>query len=215
MSIYDIHTHHHPQESGTAVVQLTPNDFIPHPDHYYSVGIHPWDITPDWRVQMAQLFVMAQHRQVLFIGETGIDKKNGDASLEQQTEVLREHIQLSELVRKPLIIHCVKGVDELLALRKASKVTLPWILHGFHGGIEQWQQLCRASIWISIGKHYNEQLIHALPTSHLLIESDDTIELDAIYKNISTAINIDESTLRHQVSLNIQHILNQASCPPF
>lgn len=215
MNIYDIHTHYHPQESGTAIVQLTPNDFISHPNHYYSVGLHPWDITPDWRVQMAKLFVMAQHRHVLLIGETGIDKKNGNAPLEQQIEVFREHIRLSELVRKPLIIHCVKGVDEILALRKASKATLPWIIHGFRGDIEQWQQLCRAGIWVSIGKHYNEQLIQALPTSHLLLESDNTNELDAVYKNVSTAIGMDETTLRHHVSLNIHHILDLAQSSPF
>lgn len=215
MNIYDIHTHHYPQEAGTAIVQLTPDDFNPRPGHYYSLGIHPWDITPDWRVQMAKLFVMAQHRQVLLVGETGIDKKNGSSPIEQQIEVFREHIQLSELVRKPLVIHCVKGVDELLAFRKESQATLPWILHGFRGGIEQWKQLCRAGIWVSIGKHYNEQLIDRLPLSHLLLESDNTNDIETIYKNISTATNIDESTLRHHVSLNTDNILNLAPLPPF
>lgn len=215
MNIYDIHTHQHPHEAESAIVQLIPDDFFPCSDHYYSVGLHPWDIISDWRVQMAQLYVMALHPRVLMIGEAGIDKVNSSAPLELQVEVMREHIRLSELVRKPLIIHCVKGVDEILALRKESQATLPWILHGFRGGVEQWRQLSRAGIWVSIGLRYNEQLIQALPANHLLLESDDTRELDVVYKQVAAATNTDEATLRHTVANNIRYILNLAPLPPF
>ena len=215
MNIYDIHTHHLPGETGTAIVQLTPEDICLRPEHRYSVGLHPWDITSDWRVQMAKLHVMALHPQVLMIGEAGIDKVHSSAPLELQIEVMREHIQLSELVRKPLIIHCVKGVDELLALRKEAHATLPWILHGYRGGVEQWHQLSRAGIWISIGLHYNEQLIHTLPTDQLLIESDDTTAIDSIYEQIATATGFEVSALRHHVSDNIHHILDSSILPPF
>ena len=215
MNIYDIHTHQHPHGVESAIVQLIPDDFFPCSDHYYSVGLHPWDIISDWRVQMAQLYVMALHPRVLMIGEAGIDKVNSSAPLELQVEVMREHIRLSELVRKPLIIHCVKGVDEILALRKESQATLPWILHGFRGGVEQWRQLSRAGIWVSIGLRYNEQLIQALPANHLLLESDDTRELDVVYKQVAAATNTDEATLRHTVANNIRYILNLGLLPPF
>lgn len=215
MNIYDIHTHHHPHEAGTAIVQLTSADMHLRPEHRYSVGLHPWDISSDWRVQMAKLHVMALHPQVLMIGEAGIDKVHGNAPLELQIEVMREHIQLSELVRKPLIIHCVKGVDEILALRKETHATLPWILHGYRGGVEQWRQLSRAGIWVSVGLHYNEQLIHTLTTDHLLIESDDTTVLDSIYRQVATDTSIEVATLQHHVSTNIHHILAQSSLPPF
>lgn len=215
MNIYDIHTHQHPHGAESAIVQLIPDDFFPCSDHYYSVGLHPWDIISDWRVQMAQLYVMALHPRVLMIGEAGIDKVNSSAPLELQVEVMREHIRLSELVRKPLIIHCVRGVDEILALRKESQATLPWILHGFRGGVEQWRQLSRAGIWVSIGLRYNEQLIQALPANHLLLESDDTRELDVVYKQVAAATNTDEATLRHTVANNIRYILNLGPLPPF
>ena len=158
---------------------------------------------------------MALHPRVLMIGEAGIDKVNSSVPLELQVEVMREHIRLSELVRKPLIIHCVKGVDEILALRKESQATLPWILHGFRGGVEQWRQLSRAGIWVSIGLRYNEQLIQALPANHLLLESDDTRELDVVYKQVAAATNTDEATLRHTVANNIRYILNLGPLPPF
>ena len=215
MSIYDIHTHHHPDEPGTAIVQLMPDSFTPHPNHYYSVGIHPWHITDDWRIQMSKLYIMAQHQQVVMIGEAGIDKKNSPASLELQIEVFREHVQLSQLLHKPLIIHCIKAFDELFAIRRESKATLPWILHGFRGGIEQWQQLSRAGIFVSIGQYYNTDLIHQIPLSALLLESDDYHSISTVYERVSKDIGTDTEDIYHQVKNNIYHLLEQGSTTPF
>ena len=205
--IYDIHTHHHPAVPGTAVVQLTPDAFSPLPEHFYSVGLHPWDISNDWRTQMAKLLVMALHTHVLMIGETGLDKKNSPASMETQLEVFREHIRLSELIRKPLIVHCVKAFDELLATRKETKATLPWIVHGFRGGVEQWQQLSRAGLHVSLGKHYDTELIKQLPLHQLLLESDDTTELDTVYDRASHDTGISIPELRAHVGNNLLRLL--------
>lgn len=215
MSIYDIHTHHHPDEPGTAIVQLTPDNFTPRPLHYYSVGLHPWHITDDWRIQMGKLYIMALHQQVVMIGETGIDKKNSPAPLELQMEVFREHVRLSQLVHKPLIIHCVKAIDELLALRKESKATLPWILHGFRGGIEQWKQLSRAGILISIGQYYNTDLINQIPLSALLLESDDTHSISTVYERVSSEMGTDIGDIYYQVKSNIHNLLEQGYTIPF
>lgn len=211
MTFYDIHTHHHPEEIGSAIVQVTPTAFNPRPGHYYSVGLHPWDVSDNYRVQMAKLFVMAQHPQVLMIGEAGMDKKHGDAPLELQMEVFREHIRLSELVRKPLIIHCVKAFDELIAMRKSSRAIQPWILHGYRGGVEQWAQLSRAGIGVSVGERYNDRLIQEMPTDMLLLESDESHSIDTIYESISAATNIDKQELRHLVSCNIYNLLASAN----
>ncbi|MBQ2969761.1 MAG: TatD family hydrolase [Bacteroidaceae bacterium] len=213
--IYDIHTHHHPKEAGTAIVQLTPNDFAPRPGHYYSVGLHPWDITGNWEVQLGKLAVMALHPQVVMIGETGIDKKNGSASIALQTEVLHEQVRLSELVHKPLIIHCVKAVDELLAIRKETKATLPWVLHGFRGGTKQYEQLKRAGIYVSVGEHYNEEFVKEVPLTDILLESDESYGIDTIYELVNNDMAMDETDLRQRVWLNIRHILGWEPTPPF
>lgn len=205
--IYDIHTHHHPSHPGEAIVQLTPDAFYPQPGHFYSVGLHPWDICADWRVQMARLLVMALHPQVVMIGEAGLDKKNGTVPLEQQMKVFREHVRLSELVRKPLIVHCVKAIDEVLAIRKEMKATLPWVIHGFRGSMEQWQQLTRAGLYVSIGARFNQALTKELPLSHLLLESDDRCDIDTVYNLVSDSTGIEPSTLGYHVAANIHSLL--------
>ena len=201
--IHDIHTHHHPDTPGTAIVQLVPDAFSLQPKYYYSVGLHPWSISEDWKTQMAKVAIIALHPQVLMIGEAGLDKKNGSAPMELQLEVFREHIRLSELLHKPLIIHCVKSIDEILSIRKETKATRPWILHGFRGGIEQWKQLSKTGLHISIGKHYNTELIKQLPLQQLLIESDDSTEIDKIYNSISRDTGITVFELQQFVRSNI------------
>lgn len=207
--IRDLHTHHHPATLGEAIVQLTPDAFTPQQGHFYSIGLHPWDIHDDWRTQMAKLLIMALHPQVTMIGETGLDKKNGSAPLELQMEVFREHIHLSELIHKPLIIHCVKAIDELLAIRKEMKATQPWVLHGFRGGVEQWEQLTRLGLYTSIGQRYNEALIKTIPLTHLLLESDDTGDIDAVYQHVSHDTGIDCDTLTQHAATNIYNLLTQ------
>lgn len=207
MSISDIHTHQHPSVAGTAIVQLTPDTFAPRPGHYYSVGIHPWEITGDWHVQAAKLAVMALHPQVVMIGETGMDKRNTPIPLELQQEVFVSHVRLSELLRKPLIVHCVKAVDELLALRTATKATLPWVLHGFRGGVEQWRQLSRAGIAVSLGMHYDANLLRELFPLDLLLESDDNHDINAVYAKAGADAAINGQALRQCVSVNIERLL--------
>lgn len=207
--IRDLHTHHHPAALGEAIVQLTPDAFTPQQGHFYSIGLHPWDIHDDWRTQMAKLLIMALHPQVTMIGETGLDKKNGSAPLELQMEVFREHIHLSELIHKPLIIHCVKAIDELLAIRKEMKATQPWVLHGFRGGVEQWKQLTRLGLYTSIGQRYDEALIKTIPLTHLLLESDDTGDIDAVYQHVSHDTGIDCATLTQHAATNIYNLLTQ------
>ena len=210
--IYDIHTHHYPKVSGEAIVQLALEDFDFQQGHFYSVGLHPWDVGSDWRTRMAGLLVKALYPQVVMIGETGIDKKKGSAPIEVQMEVFREHVRLSELLRKPLIIHCVKGIDEVLAIRKELKATLPWVIHGFRGGIEQWQQLSRVGLSVSIGEHYDEELVKELPLSQVFIESDDRGDLAATYNLVSKTKRIEVSELAQHVAANIYSLLT--ACRP-
>ena len=205
--IYDIHTHHYPKVSGEAIVQLALEDFNFQQGHFYSVGLHPWGIGSDWRTQMAGLLVKALYPQVVMIGETGIDKKNGDAPIEVQMEVFREHVRLSELVRKPLIVHCVKGIDEVLLVRKEMRATLPWIIHGFRGGIEQWRQLSRAGLYVSIGARYDEELVRELPLSQLLIESDELSDAALVYNLVSETRQMGSNELSQYVATNIYGLL--------
>jgi TatD DNase family protein len=127
-----------------------------------SVGLHPWCVAADWQEEFSLVRAAAMDERVWAIGECGLDKVRG-AALPLQTEAFRAHVLLAEEVRKPLVLHCVKAYDELLALRREverqckqrSCVPQPWVLHGFRGGPEQAKQLMAKGFLFSFGHQYN------------------------------------------------------------
>lgn len=188
--IIDIHTHGKPSVAGTAIV---------------SNGIHPWHIDETWRETFAEYAENAKN--LLFIGESGLDKVNGPA-LEVQREVFIEHIRLSETLGKPLIVHCVKAMQEVLELKKELQPTQPWIIHGFRGGVEQAEQYRKAGLLLSFGLHFNEEALRATPLDELFVESDEA-DINEVYRAISACLGQPEEVLKKQVSENVQRLLNR------
>ena len=132
----DIHTHRLPPVPGTAIANRYPDTFVPEAGAWYSVGIHPWHIpataTPVVRNEMNVLASLAGHPQVLAIGEAGLDKL-ADAPMAVQIKVFEYQARLSVELDKPLVIHLVKAMSELLKLKQQIKLANPWIIHGFRG----------------------------------------------------------------------------------
>lgn len=214
-AVYDIHTHDFPEVPRTSIVQLTPARYCLYPDHVYSVGLHPWDIEDDWRVQMAKVAVIAMHPHVLAIGEAGLDKKKSPVPMDVQKAVFREHVKLSEMLHKPLIVHCVKAVDELLAIRREMGVKHPWVLHGYRGGPEQAEQLRKQGIYVSLGLEYNTDTLLDMPFKYLLLESDTHGDVNVLYKLVSEDMEANEQSVRSLVTKNILAFLKSHYEPSF
>lgn len=170
----DVHTH---TPATDAVFNLNLRQLsaltYDNPKQLLSVGIHPWWITEQWQEHFKDVQRWSTSEQVQWIGETGLDKLKGP-SLSLQIEVFKAHIQLSEQVKKPLLIHCVKAVDELLAIKRKMNPNQTWIFHGFRGKPQQLQQLLKAGFLISFGAQFNPASLQACPLSKRLIETDDS-----------------------------------------
>lgn len=173
-NITDFHTH--TPLKPNAIINRYPGDERPG-GYYYSVGIHPWysfEVTPQmWR----QLEIDAAAPEVIAIGECGIDKLRG-ADISLQAEIFRRHILLSEALGKPLIIHCVRAIEQIERLRTEMRPTQPWILHGFRGKPRQAHQLLSRGYYLSTTAARLAALRSELPnvapfSSQLLPETDD------------------------------------------
>lgn len=150
----DIHTHRQPEVPGEAIVNCFPETFVPQQEGWYSVGIHPWYIASS-SVSLADkkrcLERLLYHPQVLAIGEVGLDKL-ADASLPLQGEVFEYQARLAEETDKPLVIHLVKAVDELLKLKQKIRPVEPWIIHGFRGKAVLAEEYLRHGFFFLSGK---------------------------------------------------------------
>jgi len=171
---------------------------------YCSVGLHPWHINAEWKNGMDEVRTAATAKNVLFIGETGLDKLRG-ADPKLQETIFIEHIRISESVGKPLIIHCVKAFDEIIALRKKTHPQQQWIIHGFRGKPQQARQLLDNGFQLSFGEHFNaDSLDLAFHRHSLWLETDESPHsIDEIYEAASKSLNISSTILEQKISSNI------------
>lgn len=211
----DIHTHHVPQEAGMAVVNCYPEAFVPQAGGWYSVGIHPWRIDASVSANLSDGIPAVEHRtlrelvshpQVLAIGEAGIDKLAA-APLSLQAEIFEYQARLAEEVGKPLIIHLVKAVDELLKLKQTLRPSVLWIIHGFRGKAALAEEYLRHGFYLSFGEKYQDEALRQVPPHRLFIETDEsTVPVTELYERAARIRGASAEELREVVRGNIRKV---------
>lgn len=178
----------------------------------YSVGLHPWYIEEGTIIEsIDQIKLEAKKKEVIAIGETGLDKII-ETPYELQVEVFEKHIQISELVQKPLIIHCVKSFNELILLKKKYKPRLPWIVHGYNSKVEVAAMLLKQNIFLSFGKGIMyplsnaAQVLSQIPYSSFFLETDDSeYTIKEIYNAAAQIKKIETDKLKSIVLQNFNN----------
>ena len=200
MKYPDIHTHRRRGDAYPAILNTQEEAT----DETISVGIHPWNVDKDWKEKFHTIEELAKAQNVVAIGECGIDKVRSAAIPEIQEEAFRAHIALSERLQKPLIIHCVKAYDTIIALHKETKPRQAWIIHAFRGKPQQATQLTKAGLYLSLGEHFNEESARSIPADRLFVESDDSeTPIENIYSSIASVRGCCVEELIHTVHENL------------
>lgn len=176
----DFHAHH-PSLRGERVIQ----------DGTDTRGRHPWrlllnppqgeeDISHSLnfllRFSTQALRDYSFSHSLLAVGESGLDKVCS-TPYELQLQVFREEVKLSEQLQKPLFLHCVRAIDDVLHIRRELKARQPWIWHGYRGNAQQLQQLLPHNFYFSFGFHFNEAALLACPMERLLLETDEETQV--------------------------------------
>ena len=208
MEIRDIHTHLLPQEPGTALVCIGSGPLPADQGHWFSVGLHPWDVTGDDEKILQYIGEMAQNPQVLAIGECGFDTLKGPAHDLQEQAFIRQ-VEISERVRKPMILHVVRDFDSVIRLRKQLKPTQSWLIHGFRGGPQQADQLHTHGIQISLGLKANPQTLQQIPSDRLFLETDGLCPITHVIQTAAAARNQSVVTVENQIINNSNVFLLQ------
>lgn len=112
------------------------------------------------------------------IGECGLDKMIA-TSLEVQQQLLAVHIDVANQVHKPLIIHCVRAHNELIALLKKHKPHYGGVIHAFSGSYEIAQQYVEQGFYLGVGgtityerAQKTRAALTKIPLEYLLLETD-------------------------------------------
>lgn len=212
-TILDIHTHRREADSeGKSIInykQLAGSPLLE--GYYYSIGIHPWELTMA-NIEEQLIFMINQlpDKRIVAIGECGLDKLT-EISMEFQRTAFIMQITLSEQYSLPLIIHCVKAMDEMLAVKKRLCPTQPWIWHGFRGKPEQATQLLKQGFYLSLGEHYPDETMKLIPDDRLFLETDESsLDIEDILCRAAEVRGVGVEALRETIRRNIQNVFFKA-----
>lgn len=205
----DIHTHRFTDSAPEEVLLSCPvlKKEIPAEAVYLSAEIHPWHLTAEnLSCQIERMENMLSDHRVLALGEVGLDKLT-ECPYPIQIKAFEEIVSISEAYGKPLIIHCVKSVDELIAIRKKVRPALPWIMHGFRGKPQQADSLLRHGFYLSFGEHYNSQVMKEIPIERLFLETDESnAPIDELYNRAAAIRHISAEELKLAVLHNVNNV---------
>lgn len=205
--LIDIHTHRTGNCPCAIVNYPFECPFHPAKGQYYSTGIHPWSLKapmpePAWQ----RLEEQCADCRMLAVGEAGIDKL-AKAPLPLQIEAFKRQAQIAERHERPLIVHCVRAMEELLAVRRELRPRQPWVWHGFRGKAQQAAQLLKAGFFLSFGERYAEDALAMMPPERLFLETDESrLPIGDILQNAACVRSIPAEELQKIVRKNIQNV---------
>ena len=179
MKYIDIHTHSLIQlPEAWSVYSVHADNFRGTNHSPFSIVVHPWYID-DISTQLSVVEKVALlDTNCVAIGETGIDKLRG-VSQDIQIKVFRQQVLIAEQAKKPVIIHCVRSIDQLIGLKNELNPIMPWILHGYRGNSIQAVQLQKSGFYVSLGVGWLKrpyafaEIVRSLDAERLFFESDE------------------------------------------
>ena len=85
---------------------------------YSSVGVHPLQKTTQPVPSVEELISLAQQPRVVAIGETGLDNFYSSETIDWQRQSFINHLQASQQIGKPVIIHTRDAREETIQLMR-------------------------------------------------------------------------------------------------
>ena len=201
MHIFDCHTHN--RQQPFAIINAEASKIAFNERLLYSAGIHPWWIeNASESLISSTLQLAASTANVVAIGECGIDHAISTPLVIQQ-KIFYQHIALSESAKKPLIIHCVRAWQELLAMHSAAKPHQPWIIHGFRAKPSVAEKLLQQGLYLSFGHRFNTESLLITPAERMFVETDDSgLDIAAVAQIVAQAASLTLEQLASQVNSN-------------
>ena len=172
----DAHTHKFSYEAHAYVLSPRELKLRNTLNERVCAGIHPWYVeSGDWR----DVLWWSEQSSCKAIGECGLDRLYPQWDL--QLRIFQSHWNLSEEIKKPLVLHIVRASSDLLALMKRRKPQVPWLWHDFTGPLEAIPKILKLHPQMhfscgprSINRPNFNMLWAQLPLQHRMIETDDS-----------------------------------------
>jgi TatD DNase family protein len=144
-----------------------------------SFGIHPWFAatrSSNWAQSLEQILV-SNHSA---IGETGLDRYIANYDIADQKIVFEHHLHLAVELNRPITVHCLYAVDDLLdVLERVPVPACGFLIHAYSCGANWIEHFARLGAYFSFsgyflnpGKEERLEAFKAIPDDRLMVETD-------------------------------------------
>lgn len=196
---------------------------------YPMLGLHPEDVKADWQEVLAT--IKPQLSQAIAIGEVGLDFYWSRTFEQEQLLAFEEQVRWSVELQLPLMIHCRKAQNEMVAILKHYKNQLPGgVFHCFTGNELEAKELLQFDGFVlGIGgvatfkkSHLPEVLPAAVPLDRLVLETDapymapvprrgernEPAFVAYVLKKLAEAYGVSEEVVENMTNDNCKKVLN-------
>lgn len=184
-----------------------------------SGGLHPWQCAGDTEARLTRLDAAATRGELQLIGECGLDRCC-TTPWSTQTYAFEQQLLLAERHALPVVIHCVRAYNEVLALRLRGVVygkrrwSQPWILHGFASSSTMAQQLQRAGLLLSFGHALLStrgakvrEALRSVGQGAFLLETDEAeCTIDEVYAVAADVMGVDVAQVEARVEATCRQL---------
>jgi TatD DNase family protein len=200
---------------------------------YPMLGLHPEDVKADWREVLAQikLSIVNGLLPIKAIGEVGLDYYWSREFEKEQLEAFEEQVCWSVEYQLPLMIHCRKAQNEMVAiLKKYQKDLVGGVFHCFTGNEHEAAELLQFDKFVlGIGgvstfkkSHLPEVLPAVVPLERIVLETDapymapvpkrgernEPAFVAYVLKRLAEAYGVSEEEVAQKTNNNCKKVLN-------
>ena len=195
---------------------------------YPMLGLHPEDVKADWRDVLAAIKPALQ--SVKAVGEVGLDYYWSREFEKEQLEAFEEQVRWAVEFQLPLMIHCRKAQNEMVAIIKKYQNDLPGgVFHCFTGNEHEAAELLQFDKFVlGIGgvstfkkSHLPEVLPAVVPLDRIVLETDapymapvpkrgernEPAFVAYVLKRLAEAYGVSEEELAQKTNENVARVL--------
>jgi len=195
---------------------------------YPMLGLHPEDVKADWRDVLAAIKPALQ--SVKAVGEVGLDYYWSREFEKEQLEAFEEQVRWAVEFQLPLMIHCRKAQNEMVAIIKKYQNDLPGgVFHCFTGNEYEAAELLQFDKFVlGIGgvstfkkSHLPEVLPAVVPLDRIVLETDapymapvpkrgernEPAFVAYVLKRLAEAYGVSEEEVAQKTNENVARVL--------
>lgn len=195
---------------------------------YPMVGLQPEEVDGNWESVLRQMKAYITP-DVIGIGECGLDFYWSREYEQEQLEAFEEQVRWSVETRLPLMIHCRKAQNELLAILRKYADGLPGgVFHCFTGNQKEAEAFLQFPRFVlGVGgvstfksSHLREDLPAVVPLDRLVLETDcpymapvphrgernESAFVAHVLSTLAAAYQVSEEELARQTNENVARV---------